>query len=155
MPPFMNPEVYGRSILENASFIASSSNPDERTHGRGFVARLSGTTVEMLNIWKLMMVGEKLFAYEDGILKFRLNPTLTKDFFKDSALITTILGHIKLVYTNINNKNTFGQEKGIIEEINLVHRDNSITKFKGNEVYGEFAEKIRNGEIAEIQATIL
>ncbi|EKQ50390.1 MULTISPECIES: hypothetical protein [unclassified Clostridium] len=155
MPPFMNPEVYGRSILENSSFIASSSNPDERTHGRGFVARLSGTTVEMLNIWKLMMVGEKLFAYEDGILKFRLNPILTKDFFKDSALITTILGNIKLIYTNINNKNTFGQEKGIIEEINLVHVDNSITKIKGNEVCGEFAEKIRNGEIVEIQATIL
>ncbi|WP_297417632.1 hypothetical protein [Clostridium sp.] len=155
MPPFMNPEVYGRSILENSSFIASSSNPDERTHGRGFVARLSGTTVEMINIWKLMMVGEKLFAYEDGILKFELNPILTKDFFKDSALITTILGHIKLIYTNINNKNTFGQEKGIIEEINLVHVDNSITKIKGNEVCGEFAEKIRNGEIVEIQATIL
>ena len=92
MPPFMNPEVYGRSILENSSFIASSSNPDERNHGRGFVARLSGTTVEMLNIWKLMMVGEKLFVYEDGILKFRLNPILTKDFFKDNVLITTILG---------------------------------------------------------------
>ena len=155
MPPFMNPEVYGRSILENSSFIASSSNPDERTHGRGFVARLSGTTVEMLNIWKLMMVGEKLFVYEDGILKFRLNPILTKDFFKDSALITTILGRIKLVYTNINNKNTFGPEKGIIGEITLVDADNNMSKFKGNEVCGELAEKIRNGEIAEIQATIL
>jgi hypothetical protein len=155
MPPFMNPEVYGRSILENSSFIASSSNPDERNHGRGFVARLSGTTVEMLNIWKLMMVGEKLFAYEDGILKFRLNPILTKDFFKDSALITTILGHIKLVYTNVNNKNTFGPKKGIIEEIILVDANNNMSKFKGNEVCGEFAEKIRNKKIVEILATIL
>lgn len=155
MPPFMNPEVYGRSILENSSFIASSSNPDKRTHGRGFVARLSGTTVEMLNIWKLMMVGENLFAYEDGILKFRLNPILSKDFFKENALITTILGDIKLVYTNINGKDTFGTEKGIIEEINLIHVDNSITKIKGNEVCGELAEKIRKKEIVEIQATIL
>ena len=155
MPPFMNPEVYGRSILENSSFIASSSNPDERTHGRGFVARLSGTTVEMLNIWKLMMVGEKLFVYEDGILKFRLNPILAKDFFKENALITTILGDIRLVYTNINNKDTFGLEMGIIDEIILIHVDNSITKIKGNEVCGELAEKIRNKEIVEIQATIL
>ncbi|MVX63965.1 hypothetical protein GKZ28_09695 [Clostridium chromiireducens] len=154
MPPFMNPEVYGRSILENSSFIASSSNPDERTHGRGFVARLSGTTVELLNIWKLMMVGEKLFAYEEGILKFRLNPILAKDFFKENALITTILGDIRLVYTNINNKDTFGSEMGIIDEISLIHLDNSITKIKGNEVYGELAEKIRNKEIVEIQATI-
>ncbi|RII36588.1 hypothetical protein D2A34_04175 [Clostridium chromiireducens] len=155
MPPFMDPEVYGRSILENSSFIASSSNPDERTHGRGFVARLSGTTVEMLNIWKMMMVGEKLFVYEDEILKFRLNPILTKDFFKDSKLITTILGNIKLVYINTNNKNTFGHEKGIIGEITLVDANNNISKFEGNEICGEFAEKIRNGEIAEIQVTIL
>ena len=155
MPPFMNPEVYGRSILENSSFIASSSNPDERTHGRGFVARLSGTTVEMLNIWKLMMVGENLFVYEDGILKFRLNPILTKDFFKDSAFITTILGNTKLVYVNKNNKDTFGSEKGIIEEIILVDANNNMSKFKGNEVCGELAEKIRNKEVVEIQATIL
>ena len=89
------------------------------------------------------------------ILKFRLNPILTKDFFKDKALITTILGKAKLVYVNKNNKDTFGSEKGIIEEITLFDIKNNITKFKGNEVCGEFAEKIRNGEIVEIQATIL
>ena len=155
MPPFMNPEVYGRSILENSSFIASSSNPDERNHGRGFVARLSGTTVEMLNIWKLMMVGEKLFVNEDGILKFRLNPILTKDFFKDKVLVTTILGTTNLVYVNENNKDTFGIEKGRVEEIILIDKKNNITKFTGNEVCGKFAKKIRNREIAEIKVTIL
>ncbi|RII33421.1 hypothetical protein D2A34_16895 [Clostridium chromiireducens] len=155
MPPFMDPKVYGRSILENSSFIASSSNPDERNHGRGFVARLSGTTVEMLNIWKLMMVGEKLFAYEDGILKLRLNPILTKDFFNDGTLITTILGDIRLVYINKNKKNTFGTDKGVIEEITLSDINNNVIKLKGNEISGEFAEKIRNREIVEIQATIL
>ena len=155
MPPFMNPEVYGRSILENSSFIASSSNPDEKTHGRGFVARLSGSTVEILNIWKLMMVGEKLFVHEDGILKFRLNPILTKDFFKDNILETTILGNIKLIYVNINNKNTFGTERGIIEEIILFDINNNIIKFKGNEVCGDFAEKIRNKEIVKIQANLI
>lgn len=46
LPPFMDPSVYGRSTLENSSFIASSVNPDESMHGRGFVARLSGTTAE-------------------------------------------------------------------------------------------------------------
>lgn len=155
MPPFMNPEVYGRSILENSSFIASSSNPDEKTHGRGFVARLSGTTVEILNIWKLMMVGEKVFIYEDGILKFRLNPILTKDFFKDNILETTILGDIKLIYVNINNKNTFGVESGTIEEIILFDINNNIIKFKGNEVCGDFAKKIRNKEIVRIQANLI
>ena len=57
----MTPEVYGRSILENSSFIASSRNPNPNNHGRGFVARLSGTTSEMLSMYLLMMQGEKSF----------------------------------------------------------------------------------------------
>ncbi|WP_160684609.1 hypothetical protein [Clostridium sp. C2-6-12] len=155
MPPFMDPNIYGRSILENSSFIASSSNPDERNHGRGFVARLSGTTVEMLNIWKLMMVGEKLFVSEDGILKFRLNPILTKDFFKDGVIVTTLFGKVKLVYINNDNKDTFGADKGSIGEISLKDINGSEITFKGNEICNEYAEKIRAGEIAEIMAIIV
>ena len=46
--PFLVPNMYGRSTLENSSFIASSVNPNPDIHGRGFVARLSGSTTEML-----------------------------------------------------------------------------------------------------------
>ena len=42
--PFFDPAVYGRSIIENSSFIVSSANPDRSLHGNGFVARLSGAT---------------------------------------------------------------------------------------------------------------
>src|SRR5690606_1292871 len=42
MIPFMDPLVYGRSTLENVSFIATSNNPNPKNHGRGFVARLTG-----------------------------------------------------------------------------------------------------------------
>lgn len=155
MPPFMDPKVYGRSVLENSSFIASSSNPDERVHGRGFVARLSGTTVEVLNIWKLMMVGPKLFTYEDNKLKFSLNPILTKDFFKEGIVETTILGRIKLVYSNENNKNTFGENKGEITEIILIDKDNTITTINGDKVIGDLAIKIRSCEVKEIRVKIL
>lgn len=154
MPPFMNPEVYGRSVLENSSFIASSSNPDDRTHGRGFVARLSGTTVEVLNIWKLMMVGEKLFSYENKQLNFNLNPILSKDFFKDGIVETTILGEIKLVYNNKNNKDTFGEEKGCISKIIVVDNDDAIVTINGNKITGDLAYKIRNCEVKEIKAII-
>lgn len=34
--PYQQPEVYGRSILENSSFLASSANPDPSVHGQGF-----------------------------------------------------------------------------------------------------------------------
>ena len=43
--PYQKPEVYGRSILENSSFLASSANPDPSVHGQGFVARLSGAAL--------------------------------------------------------------------------------------------------------------
>ncbi|MFR6563644.1 MAG: hypothetical protein ACLUR5_18340 [Eubacterium ventriosum] len=33
---------------------------------RGFVARLSGSTTEMLSIWIEMFMGGKVFTYEDG-----------------------------------------------------------------------------------------
>ena len=36
--PFLDPAVYGRSVYENVSFIASSANPNPALHGRGFVA---------------------------------------------------------------------------------------------------------------------
>ena len=155
MPPFMDPKVYGRSVLENSSFIASSSNPDKRTHGRGFVARLSGTTVEVLNIWKLMMVGPKLFTYENEELNFNLNPILSKEFFENGIVETTILGEIKLVYNNENNKDTFGENAGDITEIKITDKDNNIININGNKVSGDLAFKIRNCEVKEINAKIL
>ena len=49
--PFLDPQTYGRSPLENSSFIVSSAHPDESLHGRGFVARLTGATTEFLSMW--------------------------------------------------------------------------------------------------------
>lgn len=37
LPPFFDPEIYGRSTLENSSYIVSSTNPDPELAGRGFV----------------------------------------------------------------------------------------------------------------------
>jgi hypothetical protein len=37
----LDPHTYGRSILENSSFICSSAFYDESRHGRGYYARLS------------------------------------------------------------------------------------------------------------------
>ena len=38
--PFLDPQKYGRSILENSSFLVSSAFPNNGLHGNGFVARL-------------------------------------------------------------------------------------------------------------------
>ncbi|MBS5937863.1 hypothetical protein [Clostridium sp.] len=155
LPAFMNPEVYGRSILENSSFIASSANPDERVHGKGFVARLSGTTVEMLNIWKIMMVGENIFRYENGILEFKLSPILSKDFFKENKISTTLLGSISLTYINDSNKNTFGENRGVIERYKLIYKDNKEIEINSNKINGSIAEDIRNNLVKDIIVFII
>jgi len=49
MLPFMDPKKYGRSLLECSSFIASSAFEDPSVRGRGFLARLSGSTAEFLS----------------------------------------------------------------------------------------------------------
>ena len=65
MVPFLDPATYGRSILQNSSFIASSAHEDKNLHGQGFVARLSGSTAEFLHMWLLMNMGLKPFALDD------------------------------------------------------------------------------------------
>ena len=62
MIPFLDPVKYGRSILQNSSFIASSAHEDKNLHGQGFVARLSGSTAEFLHMWLLMNMGLNPFS---------------------------------------------------------------------------------------------
>ena len=151
----MNSEVYGRSVLENSSFIASSVNPDENLHGKGFVARLTGTTIEMLNMWRILMTGEKLFNYDNGELEFTLSPILQSDFFDDNNMVsTTILGKIELTYINDSRKNTFGANKGTVEEIVITALDGEIIKVNGNIVKGNIVKDIRDGNIKKIEAYI-
>jgi hypothetical protein len=59
--PFLDPKVYGRSIFENVSFIVSSAFEDEKMHGQGLQARLSGSTCEFINMWAIMTSGENPF----------------------------------------------------------------------------------------------
>ena len=74
--PFLDPDVYGRSPLENVSFIVSSANPDPTLHGRGFVARLSGSTAEFLQMRELLFFGKAPFILQDNALALRFAPFL-------------------------------------------------------------------------------
>ena len=97
--PFLDPEVYGRSSLENSSFLASSLNPNEDFHGRGFVARLSGSTAEFLSIWRRMFFGEQLFEMQDGKLTLTLMPAIPDYLIPESGIIQAILlGKTKVIY---------------------------------------------------------
>lgn len=148
--PFMNPEVYGRSILENSSFIASSVNPDEDTHGRGFVARLSGSTAEMLSIWYTMMVGHKGFKVEKGSLILAFDPILPGWLFKEGKVSFKFLGNTLVNYYNPQKLDTYDKKNITIDKIILRTKEGISTEIKGSIIESTYAEKVRTGEIANI-----
>jgi len=157
--PFMNPAVYGRSVLENCSFIAPSICPDPAARGRGFVARLSGSSAEFIHIWNLLTVGEKPFTIKDGKLNFRLDPILPAEWFTKQArqikwkgaaidipansFGCALLGHTLLIYHNQTGKNTFGPNAAKIIRYELDGKVCDVDKSSA-------AENIRSGKFSRI-----
>lgn len=144
---FRNPEEYGRNIIENSSFLVSTVNPDKSIRGQGLVARLSGSTSEMLSIWNLMMVGNKWFTYENQ-LTFELNPLLPNWLFKENELHFKLFSKIEVTYINESNKDTF------LEDVRVYKYIVDEEEVLGQTVSGELAEKIRSGKVEHITAYI-
>ena len=87
--PFMDNKVYGRSPLEAASFIVSSAFPDKKLHGASFLARLSGSTAEMMSMWAIMMAGQKPFSVDsNGALLLSLQPVLPGWLFTEEGTVS-------------------------------------------------------------------
>lgn len=152
--PFLDEKVYGRSVLENSSFIASSKNPNKKIHGKGFVARLSGSTIEFINMWKIMMFGRYPFGLTDGALSLRLQPTIPAYLVgEDKEVSAMLLGTTKVTYKLAEQKDYFpGSYK--ITEIVLTYRNGSKATVSGEEIGADLARDVRNGEIARIDVTI-
>ncbi|WP_223703398.1 hypothetical protein [Sutcliffiella deserti] len=149
--PFLNPAVYGRSPLENSSFIASSANPNPTLHGRGFVSRLSGSTIEFMNMWFVMMAGEKPFHVVNDELVCRLTPTLPSWMFTENGEVTFMfLGQTEVTYVNKEKKNTYGANAVLPTSLELTLVDGTVKKVKSSEVVGELAAAIRNGKVSRI-----
>lgn len=145
--PFMDPGVYGRSIYENVSFIASSANPNPEYHGRGFVARLSGSTVEFLSMWQGMMFGETPFAMENGELTLRLAPMLPARLIpQDGVVEAMFLGTCRVRY-HIEGAGSLIPGQYAVARYVLDGREYaSLT--------GEAAQAVRAGEIAQMDVYI-
>jgi hypothetical protein len=154
--PFLNPEVYGRSILENSSFIASSVNPDPSIHGRGYVARLSGSTAEMLSIWFIMMAGKKVFSYRNKELTLTLSPILPGWLFNKEGKVTfKFLGNTTVIYHNPKKINTYGADGAKASEVRITKEDGDFVLIRGSEILGENARSIRSGKVKLIEVFLL
>jgi hypothetical protein len=169
--PFMNPDVYGRSPLENSSFIVSSANPDPSLHGNGFVARLSGATAEFIHILHLMTVGEQPFKLDsEARLLLQLQPALpgwmftTKpgkaNLFLDGKLEELefgagtfsfmFLGEILVSYHNPECRDTFGENKVAPVAWLVEAKDGETTKFQGSTLPSGMAEAVRARQVKRI-----
>ena len=144
---FQDPKIYGRSILENSSFIASSAHPDTSIHGQGFVARLSGSTAEFISILHHMLIGEKPFYLHEGQLCLTFKPILPTELFNDAGQIQfTFLGQCKVTYHNPTKQPTYGMEP---QKIILHSAENSV-EINGSVVHEPYSGQIRAGAINEI-----
>lgn len=152
--PFLDPEVYGRSIYENSSFIASSKNPNAHYHGKGFVARLSGSTVEFIHMWSLMMFGLQPFAVQDGKLTLTFAPALPAYLIGEGRQVEAVfLGKIPVCYHLAEQKDYLpdGYE---VKEIALTRGDGAQTKVEGGVLPEEWAKAVRDGEVSRIDVTV-
>jgi hypothetical protein len=170
--PYMDPAVYGRSILENSSFIVSSGNPDPSIHGNGFVARLSGATAEFISIMMHMAVGPTpfsvdhkgqlqlsfapvlpgwLFTQQQCTRQLYINGTQQDVHFAPHTLSYMFLGEVLVTYHNRLHKNTFGSDAVKPTLWKLTYRDGSSVTLEGETLSGSIAEQVRNRDVSRIE----
>ncbi|MFU8792520.1 MAG: cellobiose phosphorylase [Acholeplasmataceae bacterium] len=145
---FMDPKRYGRSPIENSSFIATSSNPDPKKHGQGFVSRLTGSTAEVLSMWRYMFLGDHLYTLKDNQLIFKLSPKLPKTFFNNGKISFKLFNHTTVTYFNPNHLDTFDLNT-VITKI-VIHKDGDLCEVHDDHVAGKWARDIREQRIEAI-----
>ncbi|MBI4309008.1 MAG: hypothetical protein HY591_01610, partial [Candidatus Omnitrophica bacterium] len=162
--PFLDPRRYGRSILENSSFIVSSAHEDKNLHGRGFVARLSGSTAEFIHMWLLMNAGLKPFGLNgQGQLTLTFKPILpvwlfTKalsDGFAADTYAFKFLNAVLVVYHNPKRRDTFGP--GAVGPVKMTIKyagDQKPVEITGGVLVGEAAEAVRGKKVERIDITL-
>lgn len=166
--PFLDPAVYGRSTLENSSFIVSSANPDPSLHGNGMVARLSGATAEWIHILHLMTVGQTPFSLDaDRHLRLSFAPILPGWLFTPEAQTRGLysngirrelefparsfafmfLSDTLVVYHNPSGQDTFGP--GAVKPVlwKLEDESGAAHTVEQSSISGPLAEMLRAGKI--------
>ncbi|MCF7908512.1 MAG: hypothetical protein K9L86_06555 [Candidatus Omnitrophica bacterium] len=163
---FFDPKKYGRSTLENSSFIVSSSYPDKDLWARGFIARLSGATAEILNIWALLCLGDRpFFVNREKKLCFSPRPILRGEFFTTKKETVNLAGKLVVfpkdtfsfklfsntlvTYHNPNRRDTFGS-KAKVKKIVVSLAGRKVT-ILSEAVPFSLSEDIRRGKADQIE----
>ncbi|OWA35685.1 cellobiose phosphorylase [Saccharibacillus sp. O16] len=158
LPPFMDAAVYGRSTLENSSFIASSANPDASLHGTGFIARLSGSTAEFIHMWLHMMTGGEPFGLQSasGGLSFALRPKLPGWLFTPAGKLSfRLLRSCEVTYiqdvTSGSPRSTY-EGGGMLPKRYVLWNADGSSRSHDGAVLGEAeALAIREGQVTRME----
>lgn len=150
--PFMDQDTYGRSTCENSSFIVSSLHPDEQLHGRGFVARLSGSTAEFISILQICLWGRFPFRHADGALELAFCPCLPAALFDDNdELSAPFLGKTEVTYRYSGAQDVCPGGDVTIQRI-TIHPNESAApvEISGAVIPAPYAQQVREGRIKRI-----
>ena len=176
LTPFLDPAMYGRSTLENCSFIVSSAFPDTTLHGQAFQPRQSGVTCEMLQIWTIMVAGEHpFFLDENRRLRLRLRPVIPdwlfttaegahkywddRDGWRDvlvseNCFAFKFIGKTLVVYHNQERKATFGKDGAQVVAYTLKFVDGTTRSVTGDSLEPSLAMDVREGRVRRMDMVL-
>ena len=142
----MDPYVYGRSPIENSSFIVPTCNPNKRMHGQGQFARLTGANAEVLDMFYLMFLGEHAFEMRNGELSFSPSPKLSKEFFdKNNEVSFPLFSSCVITIHNPQRVDLYNHHK-----YSFV-----LDGQKHETISGKLAEDLRNGQIKALRIEVV
>ncbi|MFA6614263.1 MAG: hypothetical protein WCS83_05735, partial [Endomicrobiia bacterium] len=118
---------------------------------RGFVARLSGSTAEFIDMWITIVLGKKPFTIDsNNNLIFKLSPIIHSSYFdKDGKFSAKLFSTTDIIYANKSKKSTYLPEVQI-KKIEIVWNSGKKDIIDGCEVIGQFAQDIRNRQAKSI-----
>ena len=152
--PFLDSDVYGRSIYENSSFLVSSIYPNKALHGKGFVARLSGSTVEFISIWKRMMFGAHVLDMQDGKLVFAPQPAIPQYLIPENGHVSAMLfGDVEVNYHFAQHKDYIPGTYEIAS-MEFTYQDGAVVSHAGPVAADSIPVDLRTGKIRNVSVEI-
>ena len=118
------------------------------------MARLSGSTVEFIHMWSLMMFGLHPFAVKDGKLTLTFAPVLPAYLIGEEKRIEAVfLGKIPVCY-RLSEKKDYIPGNYEVEEVILTDQDGGQEKIAGGVLGEKQAADVRDGKIARIEVVL-
>ena len=152
--PFMDPDTYGRSVYENSSFIVSSAYPNQALHGKGYVARLSGSTAEFISMWKRMMFGGHILSMREGKLCFTPQPAIPQYLISPNGTITVkLFGETDVLY-HFGDMKDFIPGRYEIRSMTFSYANGQTGEVRGGQADGSIPYDLRNGLIRSVRIEI-